>query len=108
MARVIQRVDGERVRQLRHDLLEQIELCAQGMQQEEGWTITGHDVAEPRATDRDGADRNLWRPAQGCGRLWDWSQRVDDVRDGPHPDADPTAQRQRQQRKYRGTHSLLL
>src|SRR5262245_60424764 len=88
MARVIEGVDREVLRQLRHDLLKEIKLRAQCMEKHEARPPAGPDVPKLVAANIDVVDRDLWRPAQGFWYLRDWPQRFDDVGHKPQSDGE--------------------
>src|SRR5262245_59586552 len=81
MTGVIERVDCEVSSQLRHDLLEKIELRAQCMEKDEIRACPRLDVANLYAADVRVLDGNVGGPDQPCRLLWCRPQRFHDVRD---------------------------
>src|SRR6516162_412107 len=73
VSRIVQSIDGEVLRKLRHDLFEQIELRPERVEQHEDRTCSGLDVAELVAVDLNIMDRNFRRPTQRRWSFWNWS-----------------------------------
>lgn len=48
----------------------------------------GLDVTKPLATNINVVNRNIRRPPQRFGRLWDWSQGFHNMGQEPQPDAE--------------------
>jgi len=68
VAGVVQRIHLEASGQLGDDVLKHVELGSQRMEQHQRRAITRDDVSESNAVNRDGADRDVRRPAEALGR----------------------------------------
>jgi hypothetical protein len=62
VTRVVQSIDGETFGELRHDIFEQVELRPQRMEEDDGRTCAGLDIAELGAADLHISDRDLRGP----------------------------------------------
>lgn len=73
--------------QLRHDLLEQVELGAQGVQENQGRAFAGLDIAQPIAINFDALNWDIGRPTQFGRRFGGRSERFDREGNEPHAES---------------------
>src|SRR5262249_16868647 len=73
---IVEGVDREQIRQERYELLKYIELSSERVQEDEGWSSTGLDVADGIAAGFGRLNRNFWSPVKRRGRGWAPSQRL--------------------------------
>src|SRR5262245_4585108 len=72
---IVEGVDREGIRKDGYKLFKYIELSSKRVQQDEGWSSTGLDVADVIAADFGRLDRNFLSPVER-GRSWAPSQRL--------------------------------
>jgi len=106
MPRIVEGIDGEMLGQLRHDLLEQVELCPQRMEQNKRWSLPSLDVTQPVAADLHAVDRDIGIPAELCRWLRHRSQGLD--HEGQEPDGHADAGKNNQKPENRVHASTFL
>src|SRR5262249_53876775 len=73
---IVEGVDRERIRQEWYKLFKYIELSSKRVQEDDGWSSTGLNVADDIAADFGRLDRNFWSPIKRRGRSWPPPQRL--------------------------------